>query len=71
MAFGEWETYDHPVACEHTRSLPTDAAHESSQNLQQALSFRQSCTAVRVLLMKFGTTSCSEYAYCGAITNHC
>ena len=54
-----------PVACKHTRGFPTDAAHESSQDLQQALSFRRACIAVRVLLMKVVTMyPALSHSYC-------
>ncbi len=44
MAFGEWETYDHPVACEH--SLLAKTGFDYSLYLQPDLSFALSSIVI-------------------------
>ena len=36
MAFGEWETYDHPVACERSpdEAVPANAVLQSNLDMQ-------------------------------------
>ena len=71
MAFGEWETYDHPVACEHIQFFQHMLAIRALWTCSKHI-FALGSTAVVVLAVKIGVShTASRIPNVGKVTDGC